>query len=129
MSTPNPVQRLAQILHSQFCMSTSWETPKSAAEHTRRCWVPRASTILEAANPAVEFHDTVACDAVADPTFPNGCGPDYDRHIQFLQDWLDRNGFTDSSPAAATASPNNDSTTGQATIPGLDSATLITTGP
>lgn len=97
MSTPNHAPDLAKTLHDQFCRSTSWETAEGAADHVKRAWVSRARTILNAPDPAVELHDTVACDAEADPTFPDGCGVDRERHITFCRDWLIRNAFLPAS--------------------------------
>lgn len=100
--------RLAATLHDQFCCSTSWETPQGRASHIKRSWIARAKEILRADDPGKALHDTIACAAVADPNFPDGCGNDRARHLRACRDWLTLNGFLPGPPTPADADDRSD---------------------
>ena len=77
---------LARALHSSRCVSHGMGTC-SGEPHVRSSWLKHAKTILAADDPAYAAHD-VLCDAEYDPTFPNGCGVDRERHIEHVRAWL-----------------------------------------
>jgi hypothetical protein len=81
------VTTLSRALHDGMCRSLDW---CDRASHAKR-WRTVARDVLSAECAATALHQRV-CPAEIDPTFPNGCGIDRERHIAHLNAWLDRQG-------------------------------------
>lgn len=90
--------KLATLMHDAKCVGAR-NGYCDGGQHLA-LYKPTAAAVLSAADPAAELHKHVcfaelqAYSMVANGYSHPGCGPDYDRHLEYLRRWLSRHGFT-----------------------------------